>query len=393
MVAGVLDGAQLQHARARGRHLEHLLERDDVELACVRHDARVGAVDAGDVGVDLADVGADGSREGDGSGVRATAAERGHVLGGAHALEAGDEHDLLPLERLVDAVRTDVQDARLGVRRVGDDPGLRPCEGDGPVTEIVDGHGAQGAGHPLPGGEEHVHLARIRRGRDLLGHRDQLVGGLAASRQHARRRACPSSRARTMRAAARLMRSASATEVPPNFITTVPGIGGRILGVALGAALLFAGCHDEPSQAGHGGQDGDAAPHPPSRRLRRPRRRRRSRPVPAAALKRAAKLPLEQRVGQLFVVGFDGIDLSAPVFAELADHGWGGIFVGPTNVFDLTGRRPVRRRGGGGGAERRPRRTAGVILRRRPAAAARLRPARGARARQPPPRPRPVRRA
>ena len=32
----------------------------------------------------------------------------------------------------------------------------------------------------------------------------------------------PCSRARTMRGAARLMRSASATEVPPNFMTTVP---------------------------------------------------------------------------------------------------------------------------------------------------------------------------
>ena len=32
----------------------------------------------------------------------------------------------------------------------------------------------------------------------------------------------PCSRAATIRRAARLMRSASATEVPPNFITTVP---------------------------------------------------------------------------------------------------------------------------------------------------------------------------
>ena len=34
----------------------------------------------------------------------------------------------------------------------------------------------------------------------------------------------PCSRARTTRRAARWMRSASATEVPPNFMTTVPGI-------------------------------------------------------------------------------------------------------------------------------------------------------------------------
>ena len=39
VVARVLDRAQLQHLRARGRHLEHLLERDDRQLARVRHDA------------------------------------------------------------------------------------------------------------------------------------------------------------------------------------------------------------------------------------------------------------------------------------------------------------------------------------------------------------------
>jgi hypothetical protein len=40
----------------------------------------------------------------------------------------------------------------------------------------------------------------------------------------------PCSRARTMRPAARRMRSASATEVPPNFITTVRESGATIAG-------------------------------------------------------------------------------------------------------------------------------------------------------------------
>ena len=37
----------------------------------------------------------------------------------------------------------------------------------------------------------------------------------------------PSSLALTMRPAARLSRSASATEVPPNFMTTIPGTTGN----------------------------------------------------------------------------------------------------------------------------------------------------------------------
>jgi beta-N-acetylhexosaminidase len=60
-------------------------------------------------------------------------------------------------------------------------------------------------------------------------------------------------------------------------------------------------------------------------------------PVPARYRAAAQRLPLDQRVAQLLMVGFEGTDLSAPVFAELADHGWGGIIVGPANAFDESG--------------------------------------------------------
>ena len=79
VVAGVLHRAQLQHAGAGGRHLEHLLERDHGQLARVGHDPRVGAEHAGDVGVDLAHVGAQRRRQRHRGGVRPAAAERGHV--------------------------------------------------------------------------------------------------------------------------------------------------------------------------------------------------------------------------------------------------------------------------------------------------------------------------
>ena len=80
------------------------------------HDPRVGAEDAGHVGVDLAHLGLHRGGERDRGGVRAAAAERRHVARGRDALEAGDEHDQVLVERLADAVRADVEDARLGVR-------------------------------------------------------------------------------------------------------------------------------------------------------------------------------------------------------------------------------------------------------------------------------------
>ena len=59
VVAGELDRAQGQHLDAGAGHLEHLVEVDARQLAGLRHDARVGGEHAGDVGVDLARVGAE----------------------------------------------------------------------------------------------------------------------------------------------------------------------------------------------------------------------------------------------------------------------------------------------------------------------------------------------
>ena len=181
--AGVLDRAQLQHPGARRRHLEHLLEADLGQLAGVGDDPGVGAEHAGDVGVDLAHLGADRRRDRDRRRVRAAAAQRRHVMRGRDALKAGDEHDQVLVERLADPVGADVEDPRLGVGGVGDDPRLGAGQRDRAVAEVVDRHRAQRAGDALAGGEQHVHLARVGVGRDLLGHRDQLVGRLAARRQ------------------------------------------------------------------------------------------------------------------------------------------------------------------------------------------------------------------
>ena len=94
VAAGVLDAPQVQDLGAAGRHLQHLLGGDAVELAGRRDDPRVGGEDAVDVAVDLADVGAQRRGQRDRGGVGGAAAERGDVLGVLRdALEAGDDRD------------------------------------------------------------------------------------------------------------------------------------------------------------------------------------------------------------------------------------------------------------------------------------------------------------
>jgi len=52
------------------------------------------------------------------------------------------------------------------------------------VAQIVDRDRTQRAGDALAGGQQHVHLARVRIGRERLGHRNQLVGRGAPRGQH-----------------------------------------------------------------------------------------------------------------------------------------------------------------------------------------------------------------
>ena len=185
VIAGELDRAQHQHLRSRRRHLEHLLVRDRRQLARVRHEPRVGGEDAGHVGVDLAGR-AERCRERDGRRVGAAAAERRDLHRVAReALEPGDEHDLVLIERVPDPVAADLADLRLAVRRVGEDAGLRARQRDGLLPEIVDRHRDERAGDALARREEHVELAHVRRRRDLVGEIDQPVGRLAHRRDGA----------------------------------------------------------------------------------------------------------------------------------------------------------------------------------------------------------------
>ena len=89
-----LHAADLQDLGAQRRELEHLLVGDALDLPRRGADVRVGRVDAVDVRVDLALVGADGRGDGDGARVGAAAAERRDVAGVVDPLEAGDDGDL-----------------------------------------------------------------------------------------------------------------------------------------------------------------------------------------------------------------------------------------------------------------------------------------------------------
>ena len=131
VVARVLDRAQLQHAGAGGRHLEHLLEGHRVQLARVGHDPRVGGVHAGDVGVDFAHLRAERGGDRHRGRVRAAAPERGDVLGRSRRPGSPPPARCGPPPAPPGCVGAHVDDPRLGVRLSVTIPA---CE---PVSEIA----------------------------------------------------------------------------------------------------------------------------------------------------------------------------------------------------------------------------------------------------------------
>ena len=149
------------------------------------------------------------------------------IVSRENPLEPGDEHDLLALEGVEDADRRDLADLRPRVHGVGDDPGLRAGEGDGLVAEVVHRHRDERASDALPGREQHVELARVRVRRDAARELEQesVVRPIAETVPTTR---TPRSWASTRRRATPRIRSGSATDVPPNFITTVSTGGWRL---------------------------------------------------------------------------------------------------------------------------------------------------------------------
>ena len=79
-------------------------------------------------------------------------------------------------------VAADLQDLRLAVGGVGDDPGLRTGERDRRLAPVDDRHAQQRDRDALTRGEQHVHLAGGRVARHLVGEPLEVVGGLAHRR-------------------------------------------------------------------------------------------------------------------------------------------------------------------------------------------------------------------
>ena len=157
------DRAGLQHLGADAREFEHFLIGHIIELARARDDARVGGIDAVDVGVDVAAIGLQRRCNRHGTRVRSAATECRDAAIVHQPLKARDHRDLTARHRGAERAGVDVGDARARVRFFGADREL-PAE-----------PAARGGSHRLQGQREQA------RG-DLLacGDDNVIFGGVVA---------------------------------------------------------------------------------------------------------------------------------------------------------------------------------------------------------------------
>ena len=94
-------------------------------------------------------------------------------------LESGDDHDRALVERLAQAHRGDLDDARGAVPGIRDHAGLAAGVRPGLDAHALDRHRQQRHRDALAGGEQHVELAGVGDRGDLVREVEQLVGGVA----------------------------------------------------------------------------------------------------------------------------------------------------------------------------------------------------------------------
>ena len=196
--------------------------RSAVALAGRRHDPRVGGEHAVDVGVDLAE-----SAPSAAASATAVVSEppRPSVVMSLVSWETPWKPATIAIAPSSSAlwIRPGVMSMirALPCARVGDHARLRAGERPRLVAQVGDRHREQRHRDPLAGGEQHVQLTRRRQRADLLARSisSSVVSPIADTTTTT---SLPALLVATIRWATRLIPSASATDEPPYFCTTMP---------------------------------------------------------------------------------------------------------------------------------------------------------------------------
>ena len=153
---------RLQDLGANGREFKHFLIGNPLKLAGARHNARIGRIDPIHIGIDIATIRLDGSRDGDSRKIRSAAAKGGDAVAlGVNALKPRHHRHLTLLHAFNQGRAINGFNAGLAMRLVRDDRHLPALPGPRINANRLQGNRRQAGCHLLPSCNHRVIFARI----------------------------------------------------------------------------------------------------------------------------------------------------------------------------------------------------------------------------------------
>ena len=166
----------MQYLRALRRQLQHFVIVDFIMLDSAFDDARIGGINAVDVGINTADIRPEGGGQRHCRGVRPAAADGRDVARRADSLKACDNDDSPRLQLGANAHRIDAFNARLAVRRIGMYSRLPPAQRNGRHPHARQHHSHQGHGYLLAGRKQNVHFTLAGAAADFPSLLNEMIG-------------------------------------------------------------------------------------------------------------------------------------------------------------------------------------------------------------------------
>ena len=155
---GQLHAAVVEYLGPLAGQLQHFIIGDLLQLHRAGGHPRVRGIHAVHIGVDLAQVRAEGGGQSHGAGVGPAPAQGGHVAEAVDSLEASHQDDLVLVQLPLDALGIDLLDAGVGIGAGGLDAHLPGGKAHHRQAHVLQRHSAQGDGDLLSGTQEHIHF-------------------------------------------------------------------------------------------------------------------------------------------------------------------------------------------------------------------------------------------
>ncbi len=173
---GEFHGLRVEHSGARFGHFLRLLVGQLRNAFGIRNHPGIRGINPVHIGANFAPLRAQRRGQSHRRGVTASPAQGGDLALVGHALITSHDDDFSPRQLVLNPNRPHLDDSRVHVPVIGQNPRLAARETDRLATFLANRHAQQRHADAFPSREQHIQFAPFRRSANLLGESQQVVG-------------------------------------------------------------------------------------------------------------------------------------------------------------------------------------------------------------------------